>query len=142
MSATTTDLTACPNRGAPLAGAFCAQCGQKVAPINPSLHGSLHDVVHEFLHVDGRIVRSVQYLLLRPGAITREYFAGRRASYVTAIRLYLIFSVLYFGTAAIAPHRVLNIRVGSTGSPEDAAVLQRLGYANEDELRDALVHAF
>ena len=78
MSATATDLTACPNCGAPLAGAFCAQCGQKVAPVNPTLHDLLHDAVHEFLHIDGRIVRSVQYLLLRPGMLTREYYAGRR----------------------------------------------------------------
>jgi hypothetical protein len=142
MSAIPTDLIACPNCGAPLAGAFCARCGQKVAPINPTLHDFLHDAVHEFLHVDGRVFRSVKDLLLWPGWLTREYSLGRRASYLTAIRLYLIFSVLYFAVVAIAPGSALTVRVGSTGSAEDAAELQRLGYASEEELQEAVVHAF
>jgi hypothetical protein len=45
-----------------LEGAFCAQCGQKVTPLNPSLHDFLHDLVHEFLHFDGKIFRSVRLL--------------------------------------------------------------------------------
>jgi hypothetical protein len=93
-------LEQCPNCGRALDGAFCAACGQKVGPINPTFHDLLHDLTHEFLHVDGKIFRSVRLLLTRPGFLSREYFEGRRARYISPIRLYLIFSVLFFLVSA------------------------------------------
>lgn len=47
------DSSTCHNCHAPLAGAFCAACGQKAQALNPSLHVLAHDVTHEMLHVDG-----------------------------------------------------------------------------------------
>jgi hypothetical protein len=94
-------LPYCGNCNAWLWGDFCARCGQKVAPINPSLGDLVHDVTHEFLHVDGKIFRTVRLLLTRPGFLTREYFQGRRAQYVSPIRLYLIFSVIFFATSTL-----------------------------------------
>jgi len=93
--------TTCPNCGRDLEGAYCAACGQKVAPLNPTFHDLMHDIVHEFLHVDGKIFHSVRLLLTRPGFLSYEYFNGRRARYVSPLRLYLIFSVVFFGMTAI-----------------------------------------
>ena len=101
MSQISGGLAQCRNCGAELEGKYCGNWGQKVAPINPSLRDLLHDLIHEFLHVDGKIFRTVQLLLTRPGFLTREYFQGRRARYVSPIRLYLIFSVLYFATSTL-----------------------------------------
>src|SRR5678816_4577040 len=103
MTTTAVHLTACPNCGAALDGAFCAQCGQKAAPLNPSLSQFIHELFHEIAHVDGKILQSVRLLFTRPGFLSREQFEGRRARYVSPIRLYLIFSVVYFGAAAFAP---------------------------------------
>jgi hypothetical protein len=72
-------------------------------PINPSLHDFLHDLAHELLHVDGKIFQSVRLLLTRPGYLTAEYFRGRRATYVSPIRLYLIFSVAFFAVSSLMP---------------------------------------
>ena len=96
-------LTSCANCDAALHGPYCAACGQKAAALNPSLHDFAHDLTHEFLHFDGKIVQTVRLLLTRPGLLTREHFEGRRQRYVSPIRLYLLFSVLYFGVAALAP---------------------------------------
>jgi hypothetical protein len=93
-------LKSCPNCGRLLDGAFCADCGQKVTALNPTVHDFLHDLTHELLHVDGKIFRSVRLLTTRPGFLTREYFEGRRARYVSPIRLYLIFSVVFFLVSA------------------------------------------
>jgi hypothetical protein len=65
------------------------------------MHDLAHDVVHEFLHVDSKIFRTVKLLLLKPGFLTREYFEGRRVRYVSPLRLYLVFSVMYFAAAAL-----------------------------------------
>jgi hypothetical protein len=95
------DDTVCPNCGQPRPGSYCSHCGQKAAPIAPTLGYFIHEVTHEVVNVDGKILQSLRLLLTRPGFLTREIFAGRRASYVTPIRLYLIASVLAFGLRAM-----------------------------------------
>jgi len=64
--------TTCANCGAVLAGELCAECGQKVTALNPSLREFLHDLVHELAHFDGKIVQSVRLLLTKPGFLSRE----------------------------------------------------------------------
>jgi hypothetical protein len=53
------------------------------------------------LNVDGKAFRSLRLLLTRPGFLTREIFRGRRASYISPIRAYLIASVLAFAMSAL-----------------------------------------
>jgi hypothetical protein len=126
------DLLECPNCSTPLSRRYCPQCGQKIGDINPTIHDLLHDVVHEFLHVDSKIFRTVKLLLLKPGFLTREYFNGRRVRYVSPIRVYLVFSVIYFAAAALVERPTFradeNVEVGALGaalglenmSPEEA----------------------
>ena len=93
----------CLNCGAPLRGSFCAICGQKSVKPNPTFHDLWHEFIHEMLHVDGRLFQSIKLLFMRPGFLTREYCQGRRARYLAPLRLYLIFSVLYFAVQAYWP---------------------------------------
>jgi uncharacterized membrane protein (DUF485 family) len=84
------------------------------------------------VHVDGKIVRSVWLLVTRPGFLTREQFEGRRARYISPIRLYLIFSVIYFAVAAFAPLSGPTINCSSCPS-ERKEIIER-------EMREAVVH--
>src|SRR5262245_5917157 len=102
-SVDTTTTSQCPNCGARMAGAYCAECGQKAAHLNPTLHELLHELWHEVAHVDGKVFVTARLLLFRPGFLTGEFFAGRRAQYVRPLRLYLIFSVIYFGAIQLVP---------------------------------------
>jgi hypothetical protein len=111
-------LTHCANCGRRLEGRYCAECGQKAAELNPTLHEFLHDFTHELLHVDGKIFRSVQFLLTQPGLLTREYFEGRRSRYITPIRLYLIFSVLFFAVSAIGSSMNVNMNITAADRAE------------------------
>jgi len=56
--------------------------------------------------------RTLAALLFRPGLLTTEFFAGRRARYLPPVRLYLVVSVLFFAVAS-ASHEpralVLNL---------------------------------
>ena len=117
MSHAPVALAQCPNCGRDLEGAYCAECGQKATALNPTLHDFVHDLTHELLHVDGKIFRSVRLLLTKPGFLSREYFAGRRARYISPIRLYLIFSVVYFGVSAL---------MSTPLTEQDRAELQKL----------------
>jgi hypothetical protein len=103
MSSVATELTECLNCLAPLHGAYCATCGQKATARNPTLHELIHEFTHEVLHVDGRLFHSIALLFTRPGLLTREHSQGRRARYLPPLRLYLIFSVLFFAASAYAP---------------------------------------
>jgi uncharacterized protein DUF3667 len=89
---------ACYNCAAPLAGAYCAVCGQKALPLNPGLHDVLHDVTHEMRHVDGKIFQSVWKLLAAPGLLTRDQFEGRRARWISPLHVH----AAWFGAGAIA----------------------------------------
>jgi Protein of unknown function (DUF3667) len=134
------ESTACYNCKAPLTGPFCAACGQKAQSLNPSAHDLLHDITHEMLHVDGRIFRSVQRLLFSPGFLTREQFEGRRARWISPLRLYLIFSVIYFGVTAVGGGSV-RVDVKGGTDQETAQELQRLGFGSEAEMQEAVAHA-
>lgn len=93
----------CRNCDSPLSGRYCSHCGQRDKPLDPTLHDLLHEAVHEFAHLDGKILASVRALLFRPGTLTAEWLAGRRARYIGPVRLYLTFSVLFFLLAALVP---------------------------------------
>lgn len=96
------ELTGCLNCGTPLQGAFCAACGQRAVPPNPTVRELAGDAWQELSGYDGRIMSTIRGLL-RPGFLTREYLAGRRAHYLPPLRVYLLVSVLYFVVAASAP---------------------------------------
>jgi hypothetical protein len=105
MSDAVADVTRCANCHTPLVDAFCAHCGQKAKPLNPTLRELARDVMAEVTDVDNRFLRSVRYLFTRPGFLSREHAEGRRAHYVSPIRLYLIFSVAFFTASSLVAQR-------------------------------------
>jgi hypothetical protein len=127
--------TDCPNCGRRLEGQFCAGCGQKASPLDPSLREFLHELFHELSSVDGKIVQSVRLLLTRPGFLSREHFEGKRARYIAPIRLYLLFSVLFFAVSAFAPGSAVRVtaRPGAGDDPKEAELLRRERQVAADE---------
>jgi hypothetical protein len=87
---------ACLNCGTPVAGKFCAECGQSREDHSRSLRSFLHELVEHHLLLDGKTLRTAYALVLRPGELTRAYIEGRRARYVSPIRLYLFMSFAFF----------------------------------------------
>ena len=89
-------LHPCRNCNMPLTGQYCATCGQAAHEGHaPTLAHFFHDLVHELVHVDGKIFRSLHALFLRPGLLTAEYWAGHIVSWVRPIRLFLIAAALH-----------------------------------------------
>lgn len=86
----------CPNCEAPLAGHYCAHCGQANHPLDPRLHDLAHELMHEFLHLDGKILSTLKSLIFYPGRLSAELLAGKRARSIGPVRLYLTMSVLFF----------------------------------------------
>ena len=86
----------CPNCGHTLAGEYCASCGQHAVDIDVPLGKFLAEFLRESFALDSTLFRTLHPLLLKPGFLTQEYLAGRRARYVPPIRLYLVLSVTLF----------------------------------------------
>lgn len=58
-----------------------------------------HLVTHFFndiTHFDGKFFATVKLLMRKPGFLSAEYVAGRRASYLNPIRMYVFTSAIFF----------------------------------------------
>ena len=93
----------CENCGAMLTGPFCSQCGQRhhEHPVH-SLRHFLQEATEDLTHADSRLWLTLRALLFRPGLLTREFLRGRRARYLSPVRLYLVVSLLFFIVAELA----------------------------------------
>ncbi len=90
-----THETACLNCGTGLIGSHCHVCGQ-AAHVHRTLGAFFHDLLHGVFHFEGRVWRTLPLLVLHPGRLTRQYIAGKRASYVSPIALFLFFVFVMF----------------------------------------------
>ena len=110
----------CDNCGAAVAGRYCAACGQRrEAPVHSLWHFT-KVAAEDLTHADSRLWRTLGALLGRPGYLTREFLAGRRARYLPPVRLYLVLSVLFFLWAATF-HQVRIVTVAAPGHGAPAA---------------------
>jgi len=128
----------CLNCGAELAGPFCSGCGQKAVHPKPTLHELLHDALEEFLHFDGKIVQTLRTLVTKPGQLTLDVVAGRRARYIAPLRLYLTISVLFFVVAAVTPTRGITVTVTDPGKGVGASVQNTKRPMTDEEKRKFL----
>jgi hypothetical protein len=86
----------CQNCGAPMAGPFCAQCGQHGVDYRRSFRHIIVDVLDSFLNWDSKFFATIGWLIARPWHLTNQFLAGRRVRYVHPLRLYLLVSILFF----------------------------------------------
>lgn len=116
---------ACLNCGTALDGRFCSRCGQRAIGAYPTVGEMIGDAWQELSGWDGRMARTVRTLLRRPGALTVETMEGRRARYMSPVRLYLIASLVYFLCAVAVPNLRTIDPVQLPGS--DAQVIRMNG---------------
>lgn len=134
----------CLNCGSPLTGPFCASCGQRDVPPYPSVRELAVDAFWELSGWDGRFASTVRALIRRPGMLTLEFLEGRRARYLSPLRLYLMASLVYFLVAATAPDVrtksgkavFAGVHIGEPLSTAPVSRPERLGIAASDALKN------
>lgn len=94
----------CPNCGALQSGLFCASCGQRRQTHPPTVRHLVAELLEGLTHADSRLWLTLRHLLMSPGFLTREFFAGRRERYLPPFRLYIFISVAYFLILALMPN--------------------------------------
>ncbi|WP_461491538.1 DUF3667 domain-containing protein, partial [Pontibacter sp. HJ8] len=86
----------CLNCGTTVSDKFCSTCGQENLELKEDfLHMAVHSIGHYF-HFESKFFSSLVPLFTKPGFLTKEYFAGRRASHLNPISLYIFISILFF----------------------------------------------
>lgn len=98
-----TPTSQCLNCGSSLVGHFCSECGQRDVPAHPTIRELFGEAFAEFSGWDGKFAETLRALVLKPAHLTLEFLAGRRARYISPMRLYLTASVVYFLLAEAAP---------------------------------------
>ncbi|MEE4198146.1 MAG: DUF3667 domain-containing protein [Bacteroidales bacterium] len=89
------DFLICPNCGEPEVGNYCPACGQSNRDFNKPIKEVLGDLL-DSINLDLRLLKTLLPFFTKPGFLAEEYFRGRRKRYVPPVRLYMIFSILFF----------------------------------------------
>lgn len=135
------DATACRNCGSPLKGEYCASCGQREGRGDLRFTEAVGDIVGDIFTWDSRLWKTLWPLMLRPGYLSAEFNAGRRARYMPPFRLYIVISfVLFFVLSFIARD---SIRLNGDEDADVAPVtvtrdLEGVPEEYRDEVREAL----
>jgi hypothetical protein len=118
-----TPVPRCANCGASITGRYCANCGQRLEPPVHSLWHFLQVAAEDVTHADSRLWRTLWALLFKPGYLTHEFLAGRRAGYLPPVRLYLVLSVAFFLCASLSRPQVVQLSTSDTGVPKAVHVV-------------------
>lgn len=103
----------CENCGNEVVQRYCGACGQRLDPPVHSLWHFSQLAAEDLTHADSRLWRTLLALLFRPGHLTAEFLAGRRARYLPPVRLYLVLSLAFFLFAAATQPRFAVLKLGA-----------------------------
>ena len=119
----------CANCGVVLLGEHCYACGQPTKGLVRHFSSIIGDFMDSVFELDSRILRTLGPLLFKPGALSLEYFEGRRVRYVSPVRLFVFLSLFAFFAAQLRFDFAFNEPpVAVTAQPGEAA-----GTAADDE---------
>jgi Protein of unknown function (DUF3667) len=86
----------CLNCQATVVGRYCHVCGQENLEPKETVWHLVQHFFNDITHFDGKFFSTVWLLLRKPGFLPKEYMAGRRASYLNPIRMYVFTSAIFF----------------------------------------------
>ncbi|WP_229528695.1 zinc ribbon domain-containing protein [Planctobacterium marinum] len=98
---------------------FCSECGQNTKSHRQPFPLFMRESLHELLDIDGRLMLTLKTLLLKPGLAAHEYQQGKRQKYTPPLRLYLVFSLLFF----LLLSSFLHLYSGTEARPESTTEL-------------------
>jgi hypothetical protein len=78
-------------------GRYCNVCGEKVTePYERSFLNFLDSLLNAFTFLDGKFVKSLKLLLIRPGQLSRNIADGLRVPYMKMVSLFFVANFFYF----------------------------------------------
>ena len=117
-------MSQCKNCQTRLDDAYCQTCGQRNVDLERPIWSLIGDILKETFELDGRSAITVKTLFLNPGMLTCEFLAGRRRTYTSPLRLYLVISISFFILVAWVARGGVLLEPGQSAGI-DAAVQAR-----------------
>lgn len=78
-------------------GRFCNICGERaIEPHERSLKEFVLDAWNSFTFLDGKFMRSLSHLIMKPGQMSLDISQGKRIGYMKPIALFLVANLIYF----------------------------------------------
>ena len=113
----------CRNCGTEVTGEYCGHCGQREGRADRRFLDAAGEVVGDVFDLDSRFWKTLFFLLFRPGYLSAEFMAGRRARYLPPLRLYLVISFVIFLVMSYYTATGIEIGTGSEGQQSENVVI-------------------
>jgi len=84
--------TNCLNCGSIVAGKYCQNCGQENIELKETFFQIILHFIEDLTHFDGKIVKTLKFLITKPAFLSKEYMHGKRVTYIHPIRMYIFIS--------------------------------------------------
>ena len=92
---------------APVKGPYCYACGQKNDDCRRSIASLTTESVRDIASFEGRFLRTVRAVVMRPGRHLRDYGRGVRSPYSPPIRFFLVVSFAFFTTLWLTDRQIV-----------------------------------
>lgn len=90
------DAQFCKTCEAPLSGAYCSQCGQKVSIPRITVQGLFSDFFRQITNLDRGLWYTASLLFRNPGKVIRDYIGGRTLKYMAPIKYLVLWTTIGF----------------------------------------------
>ncbi|RZL64896.1 MAG: DUF3667 domain-containing protein [Pedobacter sp.] len=98
----------CLNCGSHVETHYCSNCGQPNLELKESFWGFISHSIAHYFHFDNKFFQTLTPLLTKPGQVTLDYLAGKRARYINPVSMYIFVSIVYFLVAYSPEHSTNN----------------------------------
>lgn len=120
----TSTQTECPNCSAPLYGQYCSQCGQNQKSTNRFFLVLLNEAFEGMFSWNSKVWQTTKAMFFKPGMLTTEHLANRRARYISPLRLYIMTSVMFFLTLSLINFFSSSVVINTNNAGETKTLAQ------------------
>jgi hypothetical protein len=106
----------CLNCGTIVSGNFCQNCGQENIEVKESFFQIVYHFIEDITHFDGKLIKTLSFLITKPGFLTKAYVAGKRATYIHPIRMYIFISAVFFLFIFSGEQKIVDVNTNQAKS--------------------------
>ncbi len=87
----------CKSCGNVFKGLYCNVCGEKVLETRDrTFKNFLQNILLTLTFTDNKFIKTLWYVLRKPGFLSKEYAEGRRVNYIRPLQLFFVLNLIYF----------------------------------------------
>ena len=127
----------CLNCGHHVEEHYCSHCGQPNIELKEPFWAFIGHSIGHYFHFDSKFFHTLIPLMTKPGQLTLDYLAGKRARYIHPVSLYIFVSIVYF---LIVPHALERHKsdLADSTAAKPIPVLKIDSAANRADFGDAI----